>query len=136
MSMLKLPVLSNIGRSFKWELCQHCRICLRGPTTTWVPSFIYSCWPYIRIGIGLFWELCPRYIGIPVGNFTVQIWFRYQPPYQISESIQGTTLKITKIHATYNDYSCPPIDTGGITPGFAYNQEANISAHLVDPTKR
>ena len=53
-----------------------------------------------------------------VGNLTVQIWFRYQPPYRISGSIEGTTLKITKIHPTYNDYSCPLINTGGISPWF------------------
>mgnify|MGYP001804211980 CR=1 FL=1 len=77
-----------------------------------------------------FWELCPQYLGIPVGNPTVQIWFRYQPSYWISGAIEGTTPKITKIHATYNDYSCPLMDTGGITPCFAYQQEADISPHL------
>ena len=50
-----------------------------------------------------------------VCNLTVQIWFRYKPPYRISASIEGTTLKITKIHATYNDYSCPLIDTSEVT---------------------
>ena len=93
-------------------------------------------WPYTRIGIGRFWELCPRYIGIPVGNFTVQIWFRYQPSYRISGSIEGTTLNIRNIHGTYYDYSCPLIDTGGITPCFACQQEGDISAHMVDPVKR
>ena len=53
-----------------------------------------------------------------IGNLTVQIWFRYQPSYQISGSIEGTTLKITKIYATYNDYSSLRINTGGISPWF------------------
>ena len=51
-----------------------------------------------------------------VGNLTVQLWFRYQPPYQISGSIKKTTLEITKLHPTYNDNSCPLIETGVITP--------------------
>ena len=54
-----------------------------------------------------------------IGNFTVQIWFWYQPVKRISGSIKGTTLKTTKIHATYNDYSCLLINTDGITPWFA-----------------
>ena len=62
----------------------------------------------------------PSKYQIPVGNSTVQIWFRYQPSYRISRGIEGTTLKITKIHAPYNGYSCPLIHTGGITPCFAY----------------
>ena len=48
----------------------------------------------------------------------MQIWFRYQPPYRISGSIEATTLKITSIYATYNDYSCPVIGNDGITPWF------------------
>ena len=47
-----------------------------------------------------------------------------------------TTLKITKVHATFNDYSCPLIATGGVIPCFAYQQEAVKSAHLVDPVNR
>ena len=53
-----------------------------------------------------------------VGNLIVQIWFQYQPSYPIFGSIEGTTLKITKIDATYNDYSCLLINTGGIAPWF------------------
>ena len=37
--------------------------------------------------------------------------------YQIFGSIEGH-LKITSIHPTYDDYSCPLIDTGGITPWY------------------
>ena len=37
-----------------------------------------------------------------IRNLTVQIWFRYQPPYRISGSFEGTTLKITKTHTTCN----------------------------------
>ena len=53
-----------------------------------------------------------------VGNLTLQKWIRYQSQYRISGCIERTNLKITKIHPTYNDYSCPLIDTGGITPLF------------------
>ena len=31
-----------------------------------------------------------------VGNLSVQIWFRYQPSYRVSASIEGTTLKNAK----------------------------------------
>ena len=41
-----------------------------------------------------------------------------QPPYWISGSIKGPTLKITNIHTTKNDHSCPLIHTSGITPWF------------------
>ena len=51
--------------------------------------------------------------------------------YQISGIIKGTNLK----NAIDNNYSCPLIDTGGITFRFAYQQEVYISAHLVDPVK-
>ena len=54
--------------------------------------------------------------------------------YQISGSIEGTTLKFTKFHANY-EYGCPPIDIAGIAPCFAYQQEADVLAHLVDPVK-
>ena len=40
------------------------------------------------------------------------------PSYRISGSTEGTTLKIIKIHSISNDYSCPLIDTGGITLKF------------------
>ena len=61
----------------------------------------------------------PRSIyRITVGNLTLRIWFWYQPSYRVSGSIKGTTLKVTKIHPTYNDYSCLLINTGGITPWF------------------
>ena len=36
--------------------------------------------------------------------------------HHIRSRIEGTTLKITKIHATHNSYSCPLIDIGGVTP--------------------
>ena len=49
-------------------------------------------------------------------NLTAQIWFRHQPSYRISGSIEGTNIKITKIHTAYNYYSWPLIETGGITP--------------------
>ena len=32
--------------------------------------------------------------------------------------MEGTTLEILTIHPTYNDYRCPLINTGGITPWF------------------
>ena len=47
-----------------------------------------------------------------VVNLIVQIWFRYQPSYWISRSIEETV----KIQAAYNNYSCPLMSTGVITP--------------------
>ena len=64
------------------------------------------------------------------GNLTVQIWSRYQPSYRISGSIEGTTLKITKVYATYNDYSCPLINTGGITPLF----DCHLNSQYIGPS--
>ena len=65
-----------------------------------------------------------------VGNLTVQIWFRYQPPYWISGSIEETTLRITiTFHATYNDYSCHLINIGGITPLF----ECYLNSRYIGP---
>ena len=61
-------------------------------------------------------EVVPSIYQNTVGNLSVQLWFRYQPSYWLSGSIERTTLKITQIHATYYDYSCPLINTGGITP--------------------
>ena len=61
----------------------------------------------------------------------MHIWFRYQPPYRISGTIEGTTLKITECtHASYNDPSCPLIDTGGISPWFnCTNKSGFIGPH-------
>ena len=53
-------------------------------------------WPYTRIGMGRFWELCPLIYQNTACNLTLQIWFQFQPSYHISGSIEGTTLKITK----------------------------------------
>ena len=63
----------------------------------------------------------------------MQIWIRFQPTYRISGSIEGTTLIITKFIATYNHYSCPIIDTGGITLDLYVS---DISDDCVDPVKR
>ena len=60
----------------------------------------------------------PSIYSNTVGNLTLQIWFLYQQPNRISGGIEGTTFKLTNIHTTYNDHSCPFIDTGGITPLF------------------
>ena len=65
----------------------------------------------------------PRYRVIPLAISLCRYGFdfQYQLPCRISGSITGTTLKITKFHATYNDYSCPLINTGGIAPWSKYN---------------
>ena len=54
------------------ELSSHCQrednnqYCVPGEESCWPQGVCkLPCWPYARIGIGQFWELCPRYIGIP-----------------------------------------------------------------------
>ena len=106
--------------------CQSCNFCsidkhyclLLGQvymTPNWLCSSIVTCWPYRRIGIGWFGELCPRYIGTPL-TFSLCIY-----GFDINHHIgflglsRGQLLKLKSTHATFNDYSCPLIDTGGIT---------------------
>ena len=71
-----------------------------------------------------FWELCPWYWNT-IGYLTLQILIRSQSPCRISGCIEGTT----KIQATYNDYSCPLIDAGGITPSFG----CYLESRYIDP---
>ena len=71
-----------------------------------------------------------------IGNLTVQIRSRYQLSFRNSGSIEGTALKITNIHSTFNDCSCPLIDIGGVTPWFKCHLKTDISAHGVDPVER
>ena len=62
-----------------------------------------------EIGIGRFRELSPRYIRILLEILTLQIWFRYQPPYRISRSIDGTSLKITNFTPLINALVVPSL---------------------------
>ena len=85
-------------------------------TPNWLCSSIVTCWPYRRIGIGQFGELCPRYIGAPL-TFSLCIY-----GFDINHHIwylglsMGQLLQLQSCtHTTNYDYSCPLIDTGGIS---------------------
>ena len=54
-----------------------------------IPLAIHKNWNGSILGV------VPSTYRNTVGNLTLQIWFRYQPSYRISESVEGKTLKIT-----------------------------------------
>ena len=75
----------------------------------------WSWWSYSRIGISQFWELCPRYIWILVEISLCRYGFDINHHIGFLGVSRGQLLKLQSTHATYNDYSCPLINTGEIT---------------------
>ena len=78
----------------------------------------WSCWPYKRICIGRFWELCSQYLGIVLAISLSRYGLDINHHIWLLRISRGQHLKNYKIHATNNDHSCPLIDTGGIAPWF------------------
>ena len=65
-----------------------------------------------RVGICRFLELCTQCVRMPLANSLC----RNHPT-----GFSGlNSLNYKKNHATYNGYSCPLIDAGGITPWFKW----------------
>ena len=65
--------------------------------TTLVVLAIHKNWNRAILGV------VPSIYRTFVGNLIGQIWSRYQQSYRVSESIEGTALKITEYHSTFND---------------------------------